>query len=390
MGPLVPGTRNTTSDSSTLILDLKDGLKFLNPAHDGIKFLKRLGMQGFTFHNHKFEWTETQLATREETITVTNVATSVAVANAYQYQKNELLRVDDEVMRVVSGTEASAHPDSTHITVSRGASGTTAAAHTAKLMYSIGVAEPEGSDAPYGISNKGSRLYNYDQTLTRGVSLTRHEMRKLSTQAGNGENPMNKEISMRMIELHRELARAVVYGRRYEDTSGAKPIYSMGGFRQFITSHVYNIGGLPTVAAIDLAILEILLSGGDPKIMTMHPKMKQVIDAFDKNLVRIQTGEKDNHVAGNPGSHYWKSGLMDHNIEILADQTFLETEIHIYDTDTVDVGHGAAANGEPGNFHIVDSTPNGADRSDKFIRGDYSIRMETEAANAVLYNLSLS
>lgn len=374
MGPLVAGDRSTFDDTSTVILDLRDGLDFLNQEADGVKFLRHLGLDAFTFANHKIEWTETQLATREETITIDGSSTNLAVANAYQYQVNTLLRSENETMRVT------AIADATHLTVVRGYVGS-AAAHTAKTIYSVGSADPEGSDAPAAIMNKGQRLYNYDQTFTKSVGLTTDEIAKLSTQ---GE-PMNKELEMRMIEIMRELARAVIYGQKKMDATNE--VYAMGGLNEFITTNVYNIGGAASIANIDLAILDIVLAGGDPKLMTMHPRQKQKIDALDANLVRLGLKKPADNTGGNPITTTWQSGLLDHPIQIVSDQTFLNGEINLYDTDYIEIGH-KSHNGVVGNFHVVDSTKPGADREEKTIRGKYTLRVGQEKAHARLYNLT--
>src|SRR5687768_14030977 len=99
----VPGVKSTfDNNGSTGILEIADGLKFLVPKNDGTKILKMLGLDGFTFANHKYEWRETVLAARKETITIDNSATTLTVADAYQYQVDTILRSDAEIMRVTA------------------------------------------------------------------------------------------------------------------------------------------------------------------------------------------------------------------------------------------------------------------------------------------------
>jgi hypothetical protein len=79
----VPGAKTTFDGSNDHILDLKDGLDFLNPRQDGIALLKRIGTNGFKAKSFKHEWTETALAPNGETVTIDDSSTSLDVADAY-------------------------------------------------------------------------------------------------------------------------------------------------------------------------------------------------------------------------------------------------------------------------------------------------------------------
>lgn len=354
------------------ILDLSDGMDYLNNRSDGIALLKRIGTNGFTYANNKHEWTETALATRRETITIDGSATSLAVANANQYQINNLIRCESEVMRVT------AIADSTHLTVTRGYAGTSAAAHTSKIAFSMGAADPEGANAPAGINDDGDRLYNYNQNFTRAVSLTNDEIATMSTEG----NPMPAQLERRFIEINRELFTACVYGVRYLDSSNE--LTAMGGLKHFVTTNVSNVGGALTIAAIDAQILAVVLAGGDPKVMSMSPYQKQKLDALDASKQMLG---KQEHTGGNLITNNWQSGIMDHPIDIVVDMTFLTDELWILDTDYIEIGH-KSHNGINGAWHVENSTPNGADREDRVIRGKYSMRVKQQKAHAYLYGLT--
>lgn len=376
----VSGALTTFSDDGNkIILDLKDGLDFLNQRNDGVGLLKRIGTNGFTFANHKHEWTETALAVRYESITLADGSTTALdVVDAYQYQVNELLKCENEVMRVT------AIADSNTLTVTRGYAGTTGAAHSDKRMYSLGSADPENSTAPAGIADNASRLYNYDQTLTRAIELSNDEIAQLNTEG----NSFPKQLERRFIEIHRQLLQAVLYGVRHQDTTNK--IYAMGGLKQFVTTNVTNVGGAVTIANIDAKILDVVLAGGDPKVLGVSPYQKQKLDALDANLVR--TGKKkalsgENNVGGNPMIQTWQSGVLDHEIEIFVDPTILPDELWILDTDHIEIGH-KSHNGIVGNFHVEDATTPGQDGKKRVIRGKYSTRIGTEKAHALLYGLS--
>ena len=376
----IPGAKNTFSNNNDHILDLRNGLDFLNPRQDGIALLKRIGTNGFTAKSFKHEWTETALAVRGETVTLADGSgTSLTVADAYIYQVNELLRIENEVVRITALAGA------TTLTIVRGYAGTTGAAHAAKTAYSLGSADPENSQAPAGIQDSAARLYNYVQTFTRGVELSNDEIAQLSTEG----NPLNGQLERRFIEINRQLARALFYGVRYEDTTNK--IHTMGGLAQFVTTNVSNIGGALTVAAIDAKILAQVNAGADPKVIAVSPTQKQKMDALDASLVRI--GKKDggmngsSSTGGNPIVQTWQSGVLDHELDIIVDHSILTDELWILDIDFIEIGN-LSNNGVEGAFHVEDATDPGQDGKQKVIRGKYTMEVGMEKAHARLYGLS--
>lgn len=368
----VPGTKSYLSDSADHILDLQNGLDFLNPTMDGIAFLKKIGTNAPSAKSVKTEWTEVDLAPRGETMTLADgVGTTLTVADAYIYQVNDLIRIENEVVRVTAIASA------TTLTILRGYAGTTGAAHAAKFGMLLGSADPEGADAPAGMTDTGRRLFNYVQTFTRGVSLSTDEIAQLSTEG----NPLNGQLERRFIEVNRMLARSVFYGSRYEDTTNK--IHTMGGLKSFITTNVTNLGGALTVGAIDALILAIVNGGGDPTTLTMSPTVKQKLDALDVN--KIQIGKQE-HVGGGLITQTWQSGVLNHTLDIIVDHSILTDELWINDTEQIEIAP-LENNGVNGAFKVFDSTKPGADREDRVIRGKYTMRVKQQKAHGYLYGI---
>jgi hypothetical protein len=369
----IPGAKTYFSDSNDHILDLKNGLDFLDAGNSAIALLKRIGTNGFTAKSVKYEWTETALATRGETVTLADgSATTLTVADAYVYQVNELIRIENEVVRVTAIASA------TTLTITRGYAGTSGAAHAAKFAYSLGSADPENSQAPEGISDSASRLYNYVQTFTRGVELSNDEIAQLSTEG----NALNGQLERRFIEINRQLGRSLFYGVRHEDTTNK--IHTMGGLVQFVTTNVDNVAGALTLADIDAQVLAIVEAGADPKVLVMSPRQKQKLDALDASLVRT---DKKTSIGGNQDIQTWQSGVLSHSLDIIVDQSILNDELWILDTDHIKIGN-LSNNGVVGNFHVEDATTPGQDGKQKVIRGKYTMAVGQQKAHARLYGLT--
>lgn len=368
----IPGNRDSFADTDGHKLDLKDGLNYLKPLHDGIGLLKKIGMSGFVAKAKKHQWNEVALASRAEAITCTDVATDLTVADAYIYQINDLLRCEAEVVRVT------ALKDADEITVTRGYAGTVAAAHNAKSLIHMGSADPENAAAPAGRSDNQVGLYNYVQTFTTSVDLSTDEIMTANVEG----NPMVGNVKRRMIEWYQRFAQAVIYGVRYEDAT--LKIHTMGGLKQFITTNPTNVGGALTLAAIDAEIKQIVDAGGDPKVIVMGTKQKQKLDALDASIVRM--GKKE-RLGGNPDVQTWQSGILTHTVDVMVDPSFLDSELFILDTDYIKIGY-LAGNGKSGALAVVDATTPGQDGEKKVMRGKYTMEVLNEKAHSYLYGLT--
>lgn len=372
MGTFQSGAKFYLTDAADHILDLKNGLDYLDPV-GAIRLLQKIGTNKFTAKSVKHEWSETQLRPRSEVVTIAASGTNpITVANAYVYQVNELIRCENEVMRVTAIASA------TTLTVTRGYAGTTAASHTAKPLYSLGAADPENAQAPAGVSDSGDRFYNYVQTFTAAVELSNDEIAQLSTEG----NPMNGQLERRFKEINYQLARAMVYGVRHEDTTNR--IHAMGGLKQFITSNVTNVGGALSINAIDALLLNIVRAGGNPDTIVCSPYQKQKLDALDANKQLLGKRER---TGGNLITNTWQSGILDQELEVITDQTFLDDELFVLDTSTLGLGP-LSNNGVNGSFHVENAATNGQDGQKKVIRGKYTMEVALQAANGYLYALS--
>lgn len=374
MAAFVSGNRTVQSEADGMIIDLAKGLKYLDPKEHGIALMRRLGINAPPVSNWKHYWTETNLATRKETVTLADGSgTSLDVADAYQYSTDDLLRIENEIVRITAIVDADT------VTIVRAQAGTTGAAHSSKVAYWIGNAREENSTVGLAVSDGVDRLYNLVQTFDRPVSLSTHAMAMLQTESGN---PLKGQMKRRFIEQIRNLAAATVYGIRYEDTSNKR--YYMGGLKQFVTTNVTNLAGALTIDAVDDKIEQIVLAGGKVDVIGMHPTVKRKLDLLDEDQARRDFGDK---TGGTTAFQKWRSGLLDYQLDVVVDHTFATDELWLLDTSTVHVGP-MSNNGHGHGFRVMDATTPGQDGETKRMLGHYTMKVDTEKANGYIYGIT--
>ena len=375
---IISGNRTTFDDQDDHILDIEQGIKFLNPRDNGIKFVKRLIQnRGDTVaKSFKHEWNETALPVRKETVTLADGSgTSLTVASSRGYQINDLLQIESEIVRVT------AQADATTLTIVRAYAGTSGAAHSSKTAYNLGSAAPENADAPAGTTLNSDRLYNYVQTFDRAVDMSNDEIAQLSAEMGN---PFNAQLERVTLFFWKLFAQAAFYGTRYEDATNK--IHVMGGVNAFLSSNVTNVAGALTISAIDTLILAIVNAGGNPDVIVVSPTQKQKLDALDSNVVR--TGKRNSdHVGGNPIVMTWQSGVLDYELDIIVDQTIKTDELYILDSSYVSLVP-LVNNGINGRLGVEDATTPGKDGKKSVLRAKYTLVFKLQGGMGKLYGLT--
>lgn len=374
MPPYVSGARTTYSNSNDKILDMQNFLDYIRNDDMDTALLRRWGINGKN-GNHakatKTEWTQTAMRTRGETVTMLIGDTTLTVADARMYQVGELIRSESEVMRVTAINNA------TTLAVTRGYAGTAAAAHTAKLAYSLGTADSENATPGASVSDTVLKLYNYVQTFSVPVEVSKDQIMSWTVDG----NTMDAQLERRFIEVNRQLARAVIYGIRYDDGSA---IRTMGGLLSFLSSNVTNVGGALTIAAIDALILKIVQAGGKPTTIAVSPYQKQKLDALDANKQLL--GKKET-TGGNLITQTWQSGILDDTLDVVVDRTLLDDQLIITDDEYIEP-MPFSGNGESGAWATYDATAPGQDGKKSVIRGKYTLKVHNEKAHGYLYALT--
>lgn len=373
---IITGNRITFDDQDDHILDIEEGIKFLNPRDNGIKFVKKLlaNSNGGVAKSYKHEWNETALPVRKETITLADaLGTSVTVANAYGYQVGDILLVDSERMRVT------ALADTTTLTVTRAYGGTTGAAHASKVMYNLGSAEVENALAPAGTTLNSDRKYNYVQTFARSVDMSNDEIAQLSAEMGN---PFNAQLERITLYFWKLFAQAAFYGSRYEDSTNK--IHTMGGIDYFISTNANNVAGANTITLLDNLIESIVNAGGNADTIVVGTAQKRKLDALDTNLVHL---DSKNNVGGGTMTSSWRSGLQNEPLDIIVDHSIKPDELYVLDSSKISL-KPLVNNGVNGRLSVYDATTPGQDGKKKVLRGKYTLQFDLEAGMGKQYGLT--
>jgi hypothetical protein len=156
---------------------------------------------------------------------------------AKHLKAGDLLLVEDSTLDSGFTNEivmVTAVASDTSFTVTRGVSGTTAAAIADDAyLLKIGSAYSEGSTAPDATSRNPIKFYNYCQIFKNAYELTRTAS-KTKTRTGD---PKANDKKRKIWDHSRDIELSLMFGQRYETTgSNGKPLRFMGGLREFIPS----------------------------------------------------------------------------------------------------------------------------------------------------------
>jgi len=375
------GTRTTATNANDHILDIEEGIHYLNPRHNGIRFVKNLLENGRAgkdkvAKSYKHEWHETSLPPRREVVTLADGSgTALTVANTSVYPIGTELRIENEIVIVTARTNA------TVLAIARAQLGTTGAAHTAQFALNLGYAGEEYGTGPEALSTNAVQLYNFVQTFESAVEMSDKEIAQLSSEIGN---PFSAQLERITAFFWKTFAQSVFKGIRGSTTRNGRPVHYMGGVDSFLTTNVYDINGAMTNANIDTAILGLMNAGGTPDVIVMSPARYLKLGALDITYMQIT---KDEDTGGNPVYKKWRSAASENDLDIIVDFSILDSELYILDSSKLAL-LPLENNGVNGRLAIVEATAPGASGKRKILRGHYTLVVELEAGHAKLIRLT--
>jgi hypothetical protein len=269
-------------------LSVVDELLLLNPHQ--IPLISMLGFgEAIAQTNH--QWFEDEIFGDESKVVgaVTNVATSVVVADGSIFRVGHVIKVGDELLYVSAVA-------SNTLTVTRGYAGTTAAAIADQAKVEVMFVEgQEGNTARAGRVKPRTQVQNYTQIFDDTVELSG----TATSIAQYGiDNLYEYEKQKKLLELSLQLEKALINGVGLNNGN----IRQMKGIRNFIQTNVTNASSAALSATmINDAIQSVydkggFQSGGDYKIL-VSPKQKRAISSFDNNKLYITQAENSRGVA---------------------------------------------------------------------------------------------
>lgn len=233
----------------------------------------------------KVEWLEDELVPGSDVLSDTAVTadTYITVANRTYFKTNDLVRIDDEYLRI-TGTGTTADT----LDVERTWGTPAAVQHAdASTVLILGTLPVEGDDPVSGVNFQRVQPFNITQIYQDEVEVTRTEEKK-------GKYGVNSEaayqISKRLKEGAIKLERNIVLGTRNDDTSNKRR--SMGGLDYYI---VTNVDSTTTNIASDKLLDQmqaVFNMGGNTDLLALGGSQKRKISAWDADDIRL--GRDDN------------------------------------------------------------------------------------------------
>lgn len=375
------GTRTTSSNTTDHLLDIEEGIKYLNPRHNGIRFVKKLLENGRAgkdkvAESYKHEWHETSLPPRRETVTLADGSgTALTVASTAVYPIGTELRIENEIVVVTARTDA------TTLAIARAQLSTTGAAHSAKDAINLGYAGEEYGTGPEALSTNAAAKYNYVQTFEAAVEMSDKEIAQLSSEIGN---PFSAQLERITAFFWKTFAQSVFKGVRGSTTRNSRPVHYMGGIDSFLSTNVTDVNGAMTTTVIDTLILALMNAGGTPDTLVMSPARFVKLSLLDINALMISKDEKK---GGAPVYKKWQSAASEIDLDIIVDFSVLDSELYVLDSSKLAI-LPLVSNGINGRLALVDGTTTGASGKRRIIRGHYTLVVELEAGHAKAIRLT--
>ena len=283
----ITGARMTSNIAATRrMVDMAKDIALLDP-NEGpfVTFLKALGQSARVVYDPKFEWLEDDLLETwsQTTGAAEDTATTVQVADGSIFRTGDVLKIPDTGENLLV-TEVSEN----QLTVVRGY-GSTAATdiESGAAVLNIGPAMVENSSLRQVKSTLETNGYNYTQIFRTPLALSGTEA--ASTLHGGKDRAYQRRKAS--IEHKRDIARAMYFGQRKEDLSGAAPRRTMGGLVEMLGSAntaAFSSSGNPlTYRNFDNTVAkEVFRHGSQDKLLIAGPNLAAAINSWaDKKLV---------------------------------------------------------------------------------------------------------
>lgn len=279
----ITGVRTTNNIlQNRRVVDMAKQIALLDP-NEGplLSFLKLAKNNSRCVYNPKFEWLEDDLMETWSSVTEahTNAATTIKTADGSIFRVGDIVKVPATGECMLVGAV-----DANNLTVTRGYGSTTAAAinDDAELLI-IGSAMAENSNGREIKSTVESNGYNYTQIFRTPIALSGTEAAS-KLHGGRDRAYQRRKASL---EHKRDIARALYFGERKEDVSGATPRRTMGGLIEFLAgaSIAFDSSSRPlTYRNFDSQVAaEAFRYGSKEKLLIAGPNLASAINSWSES-----------------------------------------------------------------------------------------------------------
>lgn len=281
--------KTTYSDTVAQVRVISDVIQLIDPvdtpliaALGGLNAARskfRIGQNGFKIELLEDAYHPVETTANVGTTLSTN-GTNFTVADASIFQDGHVILIDDELM-VVSAVDTTGDT----ITVYSRSYGGTNATHASTAAISIvGMARLEGDDADYVGLQALSNPYNYSGIFQKALKVSGTE--EVVDQYGF-DNAFSYQAQKAVPELLRLIERGIFHGVRAAGSASAPR--SFGGLGTFITDNSVNAGGALAKTDIDNLAELIMIDGGNPDLLVIHPSIANDLKALldSSSFVRV-------------------------------------------------------------------------------------------------------
>ena len=281
----IAGVRTTSNiQQARRVVDMAKNIALLDPNDSPfVTFLKLAKQDVRVAKAPKIEWLEDDLigaATQVNAgggVSITTSSTSIPVDDGSIFSVGDLISIPAKslVYRItaISTNTLTAIQFGTSV-----ASGTIA---DDSVVLKLGNAMEENSSAPAAKTTQEVACYNYTQIFRTPVSFSGTE---LATELYGGKDRAYQRRK-KALEHKRDIARAMYFGVRKEDTTGTTPRRTMGGLLSFLTeSTAFDSSTQPlTYANFNKYVAQPVFShGSKDKLLIAGPNLMNAINAWSE------------------------------------------------------------------------------------------------------------
>lgn len=283
----ITATRGTGNVQSTILrIDMAQRVLELEPSSTPFLVLSKRADKR-SAHNPKFQWHEDELEPRFDRVNgTTGTGTSVVVDNSEYFGLDDVVLVSrtGELMRVTAittGTDT--------LTVVRGVGAAAVALVDNDELIILSSAAQEGANDQEAQSLNPAAVFNYTQIFRDPVAMT-ETMRHTDTETE--PHDWDRQLNRKGIEHAKSIEYAGLFGKPSEDTSGAHPRRTTGGFQHFLsTNNNTDAGGAYTEAEFFASLRPGFRYGSKTKLAMAAPLVVDVLNGFPRGKLEVQQHE---------------------------------------------------------------------------------------------------